>query len=155
MESKWHNAPRCCIKEIFHLLLSWVHGGILLLKTFWSRVFHWQVKCPVFLTMILIYRETVCCLSHRHTSDLFLSGKTRVMVYFETCKCMQSLSRVRINSRVSTKPYIRVQHSMDQFKSCSSTKLLQQGEPGGSQKKGYTRLCPRQCADDMHKIQNH
>lgn len=41
--------------------------------------FHWQVKCPVFLTMTLIYRETGRRHSQRHASDLFLSGKTRVV----------------------------------------------------------------------------
>lgn len=46
------------------------------------HVFHWWVKCPVFLTMILNCRETACCLSQRHTSDLFLSGKKRVVWWF-------------------------------------------------------------------------
>lgn len=147
MESKWHNAPRCCIKEIFHPLLSWAHGGILLLKTFSSEVVFftgkWNVRCfsPWFWStgrwcavfckdMLLIY---------------FCQGKQQLYGKFwdlqikrKYCKCMQSLLRVRINSQVSTKPYIRVQHSMDQLQSCSSTKLFQQGKPSRSQKKGCT-----------------
>lgn len=54
MESKWHDAPYCCIKGIsLHLLLSWAHGSIhhhLLHPPFWrpshlkSAVPRWQDK---------------------------------------------------------------------------------------------------------------
>lgn len=54
MESKWHDAPYCCIKGIsLHLLLSWAHGSIHhhhLHPPFWrpshlkSAVPRWQDK---------------------------------------------------------------------------------------------------------------
>lgn len=137
MESKWHNAPRCCIKEIFHLLLSWGHGSVLLWKTFSSEVVFfvfflfpgkWNVWC--FSPRFLICRETALPSFEKREMLLILFFVRRnkelcgkfwdLQIKRKYRKCTRRLLRVRINSQVSTKPYVWVDHSMAQSYSCST-----------------------------------
>lgn len=96
---------------------AWRHSLFVDLLLFFTG--KWNVQCfsPWFWS-----REIVCCLSKDMLLICFCQEKQEwygkfwdLQIKRKYYKCMQRLLRIRINSQVSTKLYIRVQRSMDQF----------------------------------------